>query len=138
MNQIGSKNHKIGVEEKNRKISFFKMSIRTNHSVYTLPILQEKNSKNRKNVFFALFFENLPKTKLNSPFIKRRAIGENVGASKKKSAIAISKKIEFLEDPWYMQPFGLKNRTLPPIGRPQLGGCGRGAHCSTGGNTLHT
>ena len=90
MNQIGSKNHKIGVEEKNRKISFFKMSIRTNHSVYTLPILQEKNSKNRKNVFFALFSENLPKTKLNSPFIKRRAIGENVGASKKKSAQAIS------------------------------------------------
>ena len=78
------------------------MSIRTNHSVYTLPILQEKNSKNRKNVFFALFFENLPKTKLNNLFIETRAIGENVGASKKKSAITISTKIEFFEVPRYM------------------------------------
>ena len=60
-----------------------------------------------------------------------RVRGENVGASKKKSAQAISKKIESLEDPWYMQPFGRKKRTPPPpIGGPRTpiyGGCGGGA-----------
>ena len=35
-----------------------------------------------------------------------RVTVKNVEASKKKSAKAISKKIEFLEDPEYMQPFG--------------------------------
>ena len=46
LNQIRPKNQKIGVEEKNTKIYKSKISVRTNHSVYTLPILQEKNSKN--------------------------------------------------------------------------------------------
>ena len=45
-----------------------------------------------------------------------RAMGENVGASKKKSAIAISKKIEFLEDPGYMEQFWHSPRAPPPTG----------------------
>ena len=115
MNQIGSKNHKIGVEEKNRKIYFFKMSIRTNHSMSLCPYCKRKIRKTEKNVFFALFFENLPKTKLNNPFIKMRAIGENVGASIFKTAEAIFQKYEFLEDPGYMEQFGHGPRWPSPL-----------------------
>ena len=53
-----------------------------------------------------------------------RVTVKNVEASKKKSAKAISKKIEFLEDPWYMQHFLLKIRSPPPVDRNR----GAGVH----------
>ena len=52
-----------------------------------------------------------------------RAIGENVGVDIFKTAIAISKKYEFLEDPGYTEQFGHGPRP-PPLGRPTRGACG--------------